>query len=145
MRLTVVHAGLCLALLGGCAGDVRTAELGAEHPASPSAAEAPLPPPSQTLAIDTAAAPSGDAPGVIPPQVRGPGGTPATAPAGVRYACPMHPEVTSADPNARCPKCGMKVNKPVKSAATAPAATRPIPGTAAQQPGHGHDHGRVNK
>jgi multidrug efflux pump subunit AcrA (membrane-fusion protein) len=26
-----------------------------------------------------------------------------------RYYCPMHPEVTSDDPNATCPKCGMKL------------------------------------
>jgi Cu(I)/Ag(I) efflux system membrane fusion protein len=25
------------------------------------------------------------------------------------YYCPMHPEVTSKDPNAKCPKCGMKL------------------------------------
>ncbi|MFH1514373.1 MAG: heavy metal-binding domain-containing protein [bacterium] len=28
------------------------------------------------------------------------------------YACPMHPEERSTDPNAKCPKCGMTV-KPV--------------------------------
>ena len=27
------------------------------------------------------------------------------------YTCPMHPEVRETDPNARCPKCGMKLEK----------------------------------
>jgi hypothetical protein len=29
-----------------------------------------------------------------------------TPPAGVRYVCPMHPEVVSSEPG-RCPRCGM--------------------------------------
>lgn len=31
------------------------------------------------------------------------------SPAAPVYVCPMHPEVTSSDSTARCPKCGMKL------------------------------------
>ena len=36
------------------------------------------------------------------------GAMPATQPS-VVYVCPMHPEVTSTDPEARCPKCRMRL------------------------------------
>jgi hypothetical protein len=73
----------------------------------------------------------------------GAGNTAATSPAaGTLYACPMHPEVTSTNPNGRCPKCGMTINKPVKAAATAPAAT---PSTGNAPPTHQHDHGGGSK
>ncbi len=54
--------------------------------------------------------------------------TPATQPDSGQalYACPMHKEVTSTNPNERCPKCKMKINKPVKKAA-APGAPPAAP------------------
>ena len=52
-----------LALLSGCAGDGGQPRLASDHPANPDAAVAPLPPPSETLAVAAnmppAAAPEG--------------------------------------------------------------------------------------
>jgi FtsP/CotA-like multicopper oxidase with cupredoxin domain len=46
----------------------------------------------------------------------------------VTYACPMHPEVTSAEPGT-CPKCGMKL------------VPRDVPLAPAAQPDQGEEHG----
>jgi hypothetical protein len=165
MRWIAFPAAVTLAALaGGCTGAVRTSPPGADHPGNPAAVEAPAPAPTTTLAVRTPVTSGPEVEGVVPPQVGDPGGSghaghaghampahgmpmarsasaPATAPAGTLYACPMHPKVTSTDPNARCPECTMKINKPVV-AATAPA-TRPT--APAAGPGHDHDHGGMNK
>jgi len=36
---------------------------------------------------------------------------PSQTPAATTYVCPMHPEVTSTDPKARCTECGMELVK----------------------------------
>lgn len=41
---------------------------------------------------------------------------------GSYYTCPMHPSVRSADPNGKCPKCGMNL---VKKEGGVPQETRP--------------------
>jgi hypothetical protein len=85
---------LALLLLTGCAGEPALPEPGAQHPASPDAAAAPLPPISPTLALNSTAAPAAT--------------KPSTAGA-VTYTCPHHPEVTSDKPGQVCPKCNMKL------------------------------------
>lgn len=130
-----------LVLLVAC-GKRTVVEVPASHPASPSAAQAPLPEPSTTLAITPDQRDRTDAPRADPDHADhqrgksaptskaeaepvGPGhqghGTPSegddTKPPGaaVAYRCPMHPEVTSDKPGT-CPKCEMKL-EPVESSA----------------------------
>lgn len=113
-------------LLVGCARTTPMV-LGPGHPASPDSAVAPVPPPSQTLAVlarpTTAPSNSG---GSTMPSHGGDAGEhgnhgvhagahqdstePATtqADAVVTYTCPMHPEVVSNQPGV-CPKCRMKL------------------------------------
>jgi hypothetical protein len=97
------------AVLAGCAARPLP-PLTSAHPASPTAAEAPAPPPSTTLT------PAGEL-----PVADDTGGGAATMTAGHRthtnsapeasaaagvYTCPMHRDVRAAKPG-RCPKCGM--------------------------------------
>jgi hypothetical protein len=105
------------------------------HPANPAAAEAPLPPPSQTLVIAGAATPPpATDPASLMPEMTGmhhdhampgmkhdapatragenaapsaPRWTPTTAP-GTKYTCTMHREVVTDQPG-KCPKCAMKL------------------------------------
>ena len=58
MLLRAVGLALSGALLAGCAAQPNEPTFSADNPANPSAAEAPLPPESQTLAIQQNAPPS---------------------------------------------------------------------------------------
>ncbi len=110
-----------LLLVGGGCGRTTPLVVGPDHPASADAVAAPTPAISQTLAItnppttpdeaDDMADHSGHTMGAAMPPSTQP--SPTTQPAGVTadgaFVCPMHPEVTSDDPDARCPKCGMNL------------------------------------
>lgn len=120
-NISLVIASL---LLAGCARTTPMA-LGPDHPASPDAPVAPVPPPSTTLAVSAppTALPRPDS--HTPSHERHRAGhadhgghagaqphraEPATTRAHVQatYICPMHPEVVSKEPG-RCPKCKMKL------------------------------------
>lgn len=92
MRLRGSFVGF-LALAGACAGPRIVLGGDAHSVASPSH---PAQPPATVAHELDHPAPAATAP------------APAPAPA-VTYVCPMDPEVTSTDPNARCPKCGMRL------------------------------------
>lgn len=163
---------IALASLAGCTASNVPSQLSRDHPASPAADQTPPPPRSTTLAVSHAAAlpkpPAADqasgsgghdhattaspaAPSPGPFHVHNPGdarptagGASQAAVGGKLYVCPMHPEVVSADPNARCPKCSMKINKPkagaVPTAAGAPATVPSTPATQSGHSGHGEGH-----
>ena len=117
--------------LAGCAGpSVRP--IGADHPAHPDAAAAPLSPPSTTLALQNELATSD------PPAPVARGGA-------ASYACPMHPKVTS-NAAGKCPECGMALKpvggRPAPQPAGQPAAQPATPPAGQNQ--SGHDHGAHN-
>lgn len=140
--MTRIVSALGLLLMAGCATPM-SQELPATHPASLEATEAPPAEPSTVLALNAAdpIRPGGKSmPGGNGTQHEhaGHGGNNAmqgaadVASAGARpasgeplYMCPMHPKVTSTNPNDRCPECKMKINKLVKGASNTAATTKP--------------------
>jgi len=128
--LALTRGALLAALLSACAGQPVTWQPPSDHPASAAAMEAPAPQPSSTLALAGDHDARNGAPTAQPDADTdhahhqhngdddmmhdGAGGdddgaadAPAMSPE--PYLCPMHPEVGSNDPAARCPKCGMKL------------------------------------
>ena len=84
-------------LLAGCAGTTAP-RISADHPASPFAQEAPLPPQSRTL--------GGEPVRTHKEGEKGQTEEPAGQPEDLVYVCPMHPDVMQGAPG-ECPKCGM--------------------------------------
>jgi hypothetical protein len=153
---------LTLALLTGCTGQPDQTKVPTEHPANPAAAEAPVPPSSQTLASPTTGTESNEA-GSSAASVHAGGhdhgashgGTAAAAPdaagestaatappaAGAKggatvYTCPHHPEVTSDKPG-ECPKCHMKL----RPRAASPGGQNARPHDVNRHGGSHDDHG----
>jgi hypothetical protein len=88
-----------LALIAGCTQPASHPQPRADDPANP---DAPV-----------AAAPPAPSPPDAAPESSHDHHDHISAPGAALYQCPMHPEVTSSDPNALCPKCGMKINKKI--------------------------------
>lgn len=80
--------------LAACSPEPALRPIPAGHPARPDSAVAAVP--RQTL------------PHAEPSDERA-----ATIVQHARYRCPMHHHVTSDDPEATCPECGMKINEPI--------------------------------
>lgn len=150
-RMSLIALGAIL--LAGCAGQSSRPALSGDHPANPDAAAAPTRTPSMTLAVNepVRSAPPAAVPGRQHEGHEGDGSGATSIPAATRkpaaaqpaagqalYACPMHPNVVSTNPQDRCPECKMKIKKPVKQAA-APKAAPSAP--AGENAGHNGEDG----
>jgi hypothetical protein len=132
--MTRVISALCLLLLTGCA-TTQLPEAPKDHPANAAAKGAPPAAPSAVLAVnaldpiekaDIGTQSEGQTEhgkSAHAEDAQGHAHDLKAAPSEQLYTCPMHPSVTSKDPNDRCPKCKMKINKPVKGTADEKAPT----------------------
>jgi Cu+-exporting ATPase len=119
--------------LAACAGGATLVRLASEDPSNPAAPEGLAAPPSEALTGNAPPPPSSIGDGPVPEgededHAHGHPPHAATEPAGHHaarpaeghvhaaaatatptvYSCPMHPEVTQAEPG-RCPRCKMKL------------------------------------
>lgn len=119
IRVTLIALAV---LAAGCTPRAYNHELDLNHPANPEAEAGQPSEPSRTLAIGEGISAGDEA---MVPEDTGTGpkmnhgthhGDDSRTDSGkeeASYECPMHPEITSRDPSRRCPKCNMKINKPV--------------------------------
>jgi len=122
------------ALTWGCTPQAYIHDLKTDHPAHPDAQAGMLPRPSTGPAVGDPTSPGGEdetehdvgSKGRMNHGDHRAGGDKFGSGRGegqageALYQCPMHPEVTSRDPERRCPKCNMKINKPIKGGGSTP-------------------------
>jgi len=108
-----------LFMMAGCAANA-SRPLSHDHPANPNAATSEISRPTALYAVPRSEAPRSDATDVRPsaqPDAHAHHPPPMTAPdSKPLFRCPMHPDVTSSDPNAKCPKCGMSLEPVMEGA-----------------------------
>ena len=101
-----------LLMVAGCAANA-SRPLSQDHPANPNAAASEISQPTALHAVPPSEATRSDAADVrqnTQPDAHTHHAMPATAPDSKQlFRCPMHPDVTSSDPDAKCPKCGMSL------------------------------------
>ena len=129
MHCKTLLSALTLLLLAGCSR-VTLPPLANDHPANPEAAEAPLPPPSQslTMKLDTSDASTGE---IMTHEMEHAHqghaeNTKENTPKKV-YVCPMHLDVRQSAPG-RCSECGMKLKEAVYVCPMHPKVRQPRPG-----------------
>lgn len=106
---TKLMAGALALGLSACALGAAERVPSLSDPSNPDAPESPAYGMAAILAKDASAFSALEEPsGGSAPHSHARGGTDAGTPAAAVYTCPMHPEVTSAEPG-RCPKCGMNL------------------------------------
>ena len=105
VRVAVVSVAVFVA--AGCAKPAAERSVGANHPANPGAAEGVVPDADRTLSTGDVRLPANEERAAR----AGTGSAAASKPATnvAMYTCPMHKDFVTADPAARCPKCGMKL------------------------------------
>jgi hypothetical protein len=120
----MISAVAVFVVAAGCAKPAAERAAGTNHPANPGAAEGVVPDAERTLSTGDVRLPAEQERAARAGTGSAAASKPTTTPPTTNvamYMCPMHKEFVTADPAARCPKCGMKLVPRVAAGATKPS------------------------